>query len=62
MGVCGDTGKRVRAWLENQKLLEAREGTCGVRSGQFWWQRTDLDEIYLMKVFVSRTKARRWGF
>uniref|UniRef100_A0A2N9GXY6 Uncharacterized protein n=1 Tax=Fagus sylvatica TaxID=28930 RepID=A0A2N9GXY6_FAGSY len=43
--------EHVCTWLENQKLLATREGACEAGSGRFWWQWTDLDEIYPMELF-----------
>ena len=54
--------KCVRAWLESQKLLTACEGACEAESGRFWWQWTDLDEIYPMELSMCWTTSRRWGF
>ncbi len=54
--------ERVRTWLENPRLLATRGGACEARSGRFWWQWTDLDEIYPMELCLSRTTTRRWGF
>ena len=54
--------ERVCTWLENPRLLATRGGACEDGSSQFWWQWTDLDEIYPMKLYLSRTTTRRWGF
>jgi hypothetical protein len=53
VGARVDEWELVRTWLENQKLLAARGGACEARSGRFWWQWTDLDEIYPMELSVS---------
>ena len=52
-GGAGRAWRRVRAWLENQKLLAVRGGTCKAGSSRFWWQWTDLDEIYPMELCLS---------
>ena len=54
-----DAWERMSAWLENQKLLAARGGAYEAGSSRFWWQWTDLDDIYPMELSVSQTTTRR---
>ena len=58
-GALPDLWRRVGACLESQKLLAARGGACEVRSGRFWSQWTDRDEIYPMKVVLRQTETWR---
>ena len=51
--------ERVGPCLESQKLLVARGGAYEVRSGRFWSQWTDRDEIYPMKVVLRQTETWR---
>ena len=55
----GGTWGRVGPCLESQKLLAARGGAYEVRSGRFWSQWTDRDEIYPMKVVLRQTETWR---
>ena len=51
--------RRVGACLKSQKLLAACGGAYEVRSGRFWSQWTDRDEIYPMKVVLRQTETWR---
>ena len=55
----GGAWRRVGACLKSQKLLAARGGAYEVRSGRFWSQWTDRDEIYPMKVVLRQTETWR---
>ena len=53
VGVHGGIGRRVGACVHVARELETFGGACEARSGRFWWQWTDLDEIYPMELSVS---------
>jgi hypothetical protein len=52
VGACEGAGRCVEARVRvagEPETSGAREGVCEVGSGRFWWQWTDLDEIYPME-------------
>ena len=57
--VAGPLAARGGACLKSQKLLATRGGAYEVRSGRFWSQWTDRDEIYPMKVVLRQTETWR---
>ena len=59
VGARGGAGLRVGARARVAGEPETSGGACGAGSGRVWWQWTDLDEIYPMKVFLSQTETRR---
>ena len=58
VGARGGAGLRVGARARVAGEPETSGGACGTGSGRFWWQWTDLDEIYPMELCLSRTATR----
>ena len=58
-GALPDLWRRVAACGRVSGEPETSGGACEVRSGRFWSQWTDRDEIYPMKVVLRQTETLR---